>query len=651
MKLRTKLTLGSFGPVLAGFIVLYLAASWMLNSQMREQGEGMRTLMEEAAVRELRGKVEVAYSALNACYEAKADKSSDAARGECIDTLRKMRFGKDKKSYLWVHTLDERDPSKPRMVMHPVLSKLDGTDISDFVDKRRFTRMEYQGTVYSSDDATVKHIPAVNLFVDMNKAVRDSSDGTGVVRYYWPDPARNVDIGYMKISYVKRFEPWGWVIGTGEYVDNIDAAVKVQQGVLEASTSSLLRVVGLIALLLLCVLPAVGYLLARRVADPLQQVTLAARQMAQGDFDVEVSSHSDDEVGQMATAFQSRAEAQRAKAVLAKIISQGDLRQDVGLASNRDELGSALQTMLEQLRRLVSELNNSFGQVAIGSQEIAEASQALSQGATLQASSIEEISSTMTLVSSQAKSSAVNAGEANRLVASARSAAEQGDGEIKSMVVAMNEIHTSSRQISAIIKTIDDIAFQTNLLALNAAVEAARAGQHGKGFAVVAQEVRSLAGRSAKAASETAEMLSDSAKRVERGLEVARSTADAFGKIVANVVKTADLVAQIASASNEQAQGISQISQGLSQIDQVTQRNSAAAEETASSAQQLSANAAQVKQLMRRFVLPGGSSDVEVAESDAEQRGSLAPARRPRAARSGWGNGRAAKSLPPSDAS
>ncbi|MDR1053018.1 MAG: methyl-accepting chemotaxis protein, partial [Planctomycetaceae bacterium] len=198
---------------------------------------------------------------------------------------------------------------------------------------------------------------------------------------------------------------------------------------------------------------------------------------------------------------------------------------------------------------------------------------------------------------------AQSASEARDLAHSATKAAADGQEAMKQMNEAMVRITKNSNEIQRVIKVIDDIAFQTNLLALNAAVEAARAGAHGKGFAVVAEEVRNLAARSAKAAQETSELISTSGREIEKGGEVSGRTSDVLNSIVEQVKQTADLVGGIAIASNEQAQGVSQVTIGLQQIDAVTQQNTAAAEESASAANEMSSMAAKLQNLVAKFQL------------------------------------------------
>ncbi len=221
---------------------------------------------------------------------------------------------------------------------------------------------------------------------------------------------------------------------------------------------------------------------------------------------------------------------------------------------------------------------------------------------------MEETSASMSELGSQTKLNSENATQANQLATTAYNAAEQGNEQMKQMVKSMDEINTSSGDISKIIKVIDEIAFQTNLLALNAAVEAARAGVHGKGFAVVAEEVRNLAQRSAKAAQETTALIEGSVKTVQTGTEIANKTAGALNEIVDGVTKVTDLIGEIANASQEQAQGIDQTTQALTQIDAVTQANTASAEQSAAAAEELSGQSSQLKQMLSRFKLTNNGS-------------------------------------------
>ena len=228
---------------------------------------------------------------------------------------------------------------------------------------------------------------------------------------------------------------------------------------------------------------------------------------------------------------------------------------------------------------------------------------ALSQGATEQASSIEELTASIEQVSTQTKINAENASKANGMAEQAKNYAVTGNEQMKEMLKAMDEINESSNNINKIIKVIDDIAFQTNILALNAAVEAARAGQYGKGFAVVAEEVRTLAGRSANAAKETTALIEDSIKKSEEGTRIARETAEALEKIVDSVESVSKLVSDINNASNEQAVAISQINQGVMQVSQVVQENSATSEESAAASEELSGQADLLYELISRFRL------------------------------------------------
>ncbi|NCD32916.1 MAG: HAMP domain-containing protein [Spartobacteria bacterium] len=313
------------------------------------------------------------------------------------------------------------------------------------------------------------------------------------------------------------------------------------------------------------------------------------------------------------------------------------------------DLKANVNGMIHTLDAALLQVSTAVLQVTAGAQQISGASQTLSQGASEQASSLEEVASSLSEIASQTKTNAENATQATLLANQARDAAESGGKQMSGMVEAMNDINTSSLQIAKIIKVIDDIAFQTNLLALNAAVEAARAGVHGKGFAVVADEVRNLAGRSAKAAKETADLIDLSGTKVATGLQVAKGTSESFQGIIGGIVKAADLVGEIAAASNEQAESVAQINVGLTQVDQVTQQNTANAEETAAAAEELSGQANLLKEQIATFQL---SKNQQAKRLPAAQKSRDIPPKKPQLPRSSSNDGWSAapkKSKPAAD--
>ncbi len=286
-----------------------------------------------------------------------------------------------------------------------------------------------------------------------------------------------------------------------------------------------------------------------------------------------------------------------------------DISLDKDFQGDFISISSAIKHIIESLNDVMGDINHAAEEVAGGSQQVSNSSQTLAQGASEQASAIEQLTAAITEIAAQTKHNATNANQANSLALNARDNAAQGNEQMKEMLEAMEGINDSSANISKIIKVIDEIAFQTNILALNAAVEAARAGQHGKGFAVVAEEVRNLAARSASAAKETTDLIEGSIRKVQAGTKIANDTALALNKIVDGVSKAAELVGDIAVASNEQATGIAQVDQGIGQVSQVVQTTSATAQQSAAASEELSGQAGLLKERVTMFQLKGSRSN------------------------------------------
>ena len=290
-------------------------------------------------------------------------------------------------------------------------------------------------------------------------------------------------------------------------------------------------------------------------------------------------------------------------------MGRGNLDQEIKSDYPGDFLNIkiAFNDITSQLSATMADIDEAAGQVEAGARQISDGGQALSQGTTEQASSIEQINASISEIAEETKKNAIHANEANELAVEVRTNAEVGNGQMDAMVSAMIEINESSQNISKIIKVIDDIAFQTNILALNAAVEAARAGQHGKGFAVVAEEVRTLAARSAEAAKETTGLIEGSINKVEIGTKIADQTAISLKEILSEIERVADLVGNIAQASNEQASEIAQITQAIDQVSQVVQTNSATAEESAAASEKLSSQSEILMEMVGAFKLKAKS--------------------------------------------
>jgi methyl-accepting chemotaxis protein len=289
-------------------------------------------------------------------------------------------------------------------------------------------------------------------------------------------------------------------------------------------------------------------------------------------------------------------------------------------------LSRGLNSMLDNTAQMVSQIKKSSGEVYRGADEISRGNADLSQRTEQQASSLEETASSMEEMTSSVKQNADNAAQARLLAGAARDQAEQGGTVVNNAIRAMNDISQASKKIADIIGVIDEIAFQTNLLALNAAVEAARAGEQGRGFAVVATEVRTLAGRSATAAKEIKGLINDSVSKVGDGSALVTQSGKSLEQIVLAVKKVSDIVAEIASASQEQSSGIEQVNKAVMQMDEMTQQNAALVEEAAAASRSMADQASELSTMMDKYRVDGAGEPVrQEPERPVERRVATRP--------------------------
>ncbi|QPF74748.1 hypothetical protein G8A07_18700 [Roseateles sp. DAIF2] len=359
-----------------------------------------------------------------------------------------------------------------------------------------------------------------------------------------------------KLYAIVKFTPWDWIIGFGDYIDDIQQSFW-------RSTVILLAIAGL----LMAVIAALAWdmlrSLVRQLGGEPQYAAEVVRRIAQGDLSVEVATRAGDEASVL----------------------------------------QAIRTMRDNLARLVNQVRESTDSITTASAQIAAGNGDLSMRTESQASALQQTASSMEELTATVQQNADNARRANELARSAAEVAVRGGEVVHQVVGTMGSIEQSSRKIVDIIGVIDGIAFQTNILALNAAVEAARAGEQGRGFAVVAAEVRSLAQRSAAAAKEIKGLIDDSVDKVGQGSQLVEQAGSTIREVVSSVQRVSTMVSEISTASSEQGDGIAQVNQAVAQMDQGTQQNAALVEEAVAAAQSLSQQAVALSGTVSQFRL------------------------------------------------
>ena len=471
--------------------------------------------------------------------------TEEEAKTQALAALKSMSGGEE--AYFWINDM------QPVVLMHPKSAQLVGEDVSNLTDPN--------GT---------------QIFVEMVKAVRQG--GEGFVEYQWNKPGFSEPVD--KISYVKGFKPWGWVVGTGIYLDDVDAIY--QEKMIGSIT---------VVLIILFIVAGVSFVVARNIVQPLNEIKAHMIEVQNtGNLDQKVSIDSRDELGQIALAFNGM------------LVSFSDMIREI------TDTATHLSSSAEELSAVTFQTNNGMQKQQSDSAQIATAVNEM-------VATVEEVARNAQSAAEAAKTAHVEVSNGKKVVTENRDAVSTLTSDIERATQVIHELRVESDNIGGILDAIGGIADQTNLLALNAAIEAARAGEQGRGFAVVADEVRTLAQRTQESTNEiqvlierlqgkagvAVEVMQASCEGAATSVERANQVSDSLDAIWQAIDTINDMNAQIASASEQQSAVASEIDRNILAIAQVTEETAQGSAQTASSSENLAERAGSLKVLVGKF--------------------------------------------------
>ncbi|MDR5866268.1 methyl-accepting chemotaxis protein [Halomonas koreensis] len=497
-------------------------------AQIAQQREQLLASRQEA----VRGHVELARSMVQSLAEDATDPA--AAKRRAIARLESMRFDGD--NYVFAYRYDGT------MLVQPAAPESVGRNMLDATD---------------ADGNRMIH--------DMAELARE---GGGFYRYQWPHPETGEPA--PKYSYAAAVPEWGWVIGSGVYVEDIEAAMAdIEAAAREALLATLLRLF-LIGSVINLSITGVAIWLARRTIRRLRGTATAI-----GDIASDIAA------------------------------GRGDLTRRLEVAGHDEvsELGRQFNGFLERMQATLLDVQRGAREVHVAAEDIAQGSEALATRTDQAAANLQQTSSAMEEITATVEHNAEHTQQADRLVKATAEVAQEGQAAMGQVEKTMQDINDSSERIGQIVTMIDSIAFQTNILALNASVEAARAGEHGRGFAVVAQEVRRLAQDSADAAKEITGLIATSTEHSRHGTEIVQRAGETMRGIYDSVGQVTAVIAEITAGSREQSAGVGEVNAAVNQLDTMTQENAAMVEQSAGTAAQMRRQAERLNGLIGAFSL------------------------------------------------